>query len=255
MACRCMPHAVDPAWLPRPASLESEREARASRTRRLLLGGFDLAGLPRNAHLTPAADAPPASVRRTPPGTMRRWLVLCLVGLDYFSTLAYLPSIAIEAAAGAPWRSAAGAPLVVGGVVLVTLLAALPARFTCMSSAVRRTAPGARRVCSKTSLHGWVGKLLILVFCSASSAPISSSRARSVGRRRPPAHILHKSGPGSGGRATATTTCAPGAPDLVCKATCSGTAELVLTVCLGADRFRVLGGLACRGFTALAAAA
>ena len=52
------------------------------------------------------APAPPANP----------WpLVLCLVGVDYFSTLAYLPSIAVEAAG--PW-----APVAAGAVVLVTFL-------------------------------------------------------------------------------------------------------------------------------------
>ncbi len=47
------------------------------------------------------------------------WLVLALVGLDYFSTLAYLPSMA--AAAAGPL-----APFAALAVVAVTFLAALP---------------------------------------------------------------------------------------------------------------------------------
>src|SRR6185436_8517013 len=46
-------------------------------------------------------------------------LVLCLVGVDYFSTLAYLPSIAAEA-------SGAWAPITAAGVVIVTFALALP---------------------------------------------------------------------------------------------------------------------------------
>ena len=61
-----------------------------------------------------AHSNPSLNERRSP------WpLVLCLVGLDYFSTLAYLPSIAVEAAGPL-------APLAVGLVVLVTFLFALP---------------------------------------------------------------------------------------------------------------------------------
>jgi hypothetical protein len=61
------------------------------------------------------------------------WVILCLVGLDYFSSIAYLPSIAM-----AQVRSLTGvgsltaeqaralAPVAALGVVLATLLAALP---------------------------------------------------------------------------------------------------------------------------------
>src|SRR5262249_23566840 len=49
------------------------------------------------------------------------WIVLCLVGLDYFSSLAYLPSIAMQ-----QMNKVSLTPIVGVGVVLVTLLAALP---------------------------------------------------------------------------------------------------------------------------------
>ena len=50
----------------------------------------------------------PSAVKQTSPW----WLVLCLVGIDYFSTLAYVPSLANEVAGPV-------APFVVMGVVLV----------------------------------------------------------------------------------------------------------------------------------------
>src|SRR5438477_349508 len=52
------------------------------------------------------------------PHTYAWWAVLCLVGLDYFSTLAYLPSIAVG-------DVGALAPVAAGGVVAITLLAAV----------------------------------------------------------------------------------------------------------------------------------
>src|SRR5260370_41061125 len=80
-------------------------------------------------------------------------LVLCVVGLDYFSTLAYLPSIAVRAAGPL-------APLAALGVVAVTLLAALPV----YAYVVGRSPHGLGAVgLLEKNTRGWHGKTLILV--------------------------------------------------------------------------------------------
>src|SRR5260370_35653422 len=86
------------------------------------------------------------------------WLVLCVVGLDYFSTLAYLPSIAVEAAGNA--AGPALAPLVIVGVVLVTLFAAVPVYLYVVGRSPH--GEGGTGLLERL-VHGWGGKLLILV--------------------------------------------------------------------------------------------
>src|SRR6202044_1928498 len=81
------------------------------------------------------------------------WLVLCLVGLDYFSTLAYLPSIAVDAAGSL-------APLAVLGVAIVTLFAAVPIYWYVVGRSPNGN--GATGLL-ETLVHGWFGKALILV--------------------------------------------------------------------------------------------
>jgi len=81
------------------------------------------------------------------------WLVLGLVGLDYFSTLAYVPSMGVEAASPM-------APLAALGVVAATLLGALPVYLY----VVGRSPDGAGATgLLERLVHGWVGKFLILV--------------------------------------------------------------------------------------------
>src|ERR671910_2996389 len=85
--------------------------------------------------------------------TANPWpLVLCLVGVDYFSTLAYLPSIAVRAAG--PY-----APVAAGAVVLVTFLMALPVYWYVVGrSADGRGAAGL----VEDLVPGWRGKLIVL---------------------------------------------------------------------------------------------
>jgi hypothetical protein len=82
-----------------------------------------------------------------------RWPVLLgLVGLDYFSTLAYQPSIAAEFAGPL-------APLATAALVLVTLLAALPV----YAYVARRSPPWQGSISMLERLiHGWRGKFLVL---------------------------------------------------------------------------------------------
>jgi hypothetical protein len=97
-------------------------------------------------------------------------LVLCLVGLDYFSTLAYLPSIAVEAAG--PW-----APVAAGAVVLATFLLALPVYWYILG----RTADG-RGVTGllERMIPGWRGKLVVLTLLGFAAADFVITRSLSV---------------------------------------------------------------------------
>lgn len=80
-------------------------------------------------------------------------LLLGLVGLDYFSTLAYQPSIAYEFAGLL-------SPLVTAGVVLLTLIAALPV----YAYIAGRSPPWQGSIAMLERLvRGWRGKFLVLI--------------------------------------------------------------------------------------------
>ena len=105
------------------------------------------AGAPFRARVV---DLPPEA----PSGHQSFWLwVLCLTGVDYFSTLGYQPSIAFEATGRL-------APLATVLLVLVTLFGALP--VYCYVAGQSFQGQGSISMLEKL-VHGWGGKFLVLV--------------------------------------------------------------------------------------------
>jgi hypothetical protein len=112
--------------------------------------------------------------------TSHHWLLLlCLVGVDYFSTLAYLPSIAAEAAG-------AWAPVAAGGVVLVTFLLALPVYWYVVGRA-----PDGRGAIGllEDSTPGWRGKLIVLTLLGFAAADFVITRSLSLADAA--VHLIH----------------------------------------------------------------
>lgn len=82
------------------------------------------------------------------------WLwVLCILGLDYFSTLAYQPSITFH-------ETGRLGPLATTAVVLLTLFGALP--IYCYLAGRSTGGQGSLGLINKL-IHGWHGKTLVLV--------------------------------------------------------------------------------------------
>ncbi|HET6881554.1 MAG TPA: hypothetical protein VFI31_15430 [Pirellulales bacterium] len=97
------------------------------------------------------------------------WLVLGLVGLDYFSTLAYLPSIIAEAGPLAPLAAAF--------MVLVTLALVLPV----YAYVVGRSPDGQGATgLLERILPGWGGKLVVLVLMGFVAADFVLTRSLSL---------------------------------------------------------------------------
>jgi len=94
-------------------------------------------------------------------------LVLCLVGVDYFSTLAYLPSIAVQAAGPL-------APVAAGGVILVTFLLALPVYWYVVGRV-----PDGRGATGllEELISGWRGKLVVLTMLGFAAADLVITRS------------------------------------------------------------------------------
>ncbi|MSR58696.1 MAG: amino acid transporter [Planctomycetaceae bacterium] len=90
---------------------------------------------------------------KTIPAGYAWWLVLCLIGLDYFSTLAYVPSLAVQAVGPL-------APFAAIVIAAITVVAALPVYLYVVGRSPHgRGATGLL----ERSIPGWTGKLLILL--------------------------------------------------------------------------------------------
>ena len=135
--------------------------------------------IPKEPAMTPESAAgestiepPCASDQAARPPTYRAawpW-VLCVIGLDYLSTLAYQPSVAFGAAGRL-------APLVTVLVAAVTVGFALPIY---LYIAGRSPHGGGSTALLERCIPGWFGKLLLLVFLSFGAVDLVFTRTFSA---------------------------------------------------------------------------
>jgi hypothetical protein len=112
------------------------------------------------------------------------WLaVTCLIGVDYFSTLAYQPSITYEVAG-------VFGPLATVGVVLLTLFGALP--VYCHVAGKSPAGQGSIALLARL-VHGWHGKALILVLLGFASTDFLMTRTLSLADAAE--HVIHNDYP------------------------------------------------------------
>ncbi len=130
------------------------------------------------ARTSKVVGSPKYTKEPEPPQAYWLW-ILGLIGLDYFSTLAYQPSMAFEAAGLL-------APLATIVVVAVTLFAAVPVyAYVAGKSPQGQGAIGLleRRV------HGWLGKMLILVLIGFAATDFVITRTLSLADAA--AHVVY----------------------------------------------------------------
>jgi amino acid permease len=117
-----------------------------------------------------AADAPALADLVPPARTYAWWLVLGLVGLDCFSTLGYLPTLAVEGAKEM-------APLAAVVVALLIVFAALPVYLYVVGRSPHgRGATGLL----ERHLSGWSGKLFLILFLGVVATDFVMTRTLST---------------------------------------------------------------------------
>ncbi|MSQ92934.1 MAG: amino acid transporter [Gemmataceae bacterium] len=104
-------------------------------------------------------------------GAEYHWLwVMCLLGLDYFSTLAYQPSITYH-------ETKLLGPLATAAVVLVTLLGALP--VYCYLAGRSPGGQGSLGIVEKL-IRGWRGKTLVLILLGFAATDFTMLKSLSL---------------------------------------------------------------------------
>lgn len=111
------------------------------------------------------------------------WAVLAVVGLDYWSTLGYQPSLAFQAAGRL-------APLATVVVVLVTICAALPVY---LYLAGRSPHGGGAAALVEDLVPGWRGKMVILVLLGFTATDFVFTRTVSAAAAAE--HLIHNPEP------------------------------------------------------------
>lgn len=124
---------------------------------------------------TPAADPEPPSSNPVLPGRRIRFRtawpwVLCVVGLDYLSSLAYQPSVAFGAAGLL-------APLATLGVVAVTLFCAVP--LYCYLAGRSPHGSGSTGLLERL-IPGWFGKMVVLTVLGFAATDLVFTRTFSA---------------------------------------------------------------------------
>jgi hypothetical protein len=126
---------------------------------------------PSSSSEPPTSRSEPPSSPPTPSPFRVAWpWVLCVIGLDYLSTLAYQPSIAFGAAGRL-------APLVTVLVAIVTLFFALPIYWYI---AGRSSHGGGSTALLERCIPGWFGKLLLLVLLAFGAVDLVFTRTFSA---------------------------------------------------------------------------
>jgi hypothetical protein len=105
--------------------------------------------------------------------------IMCVVGLDYMSTLGYVPSIAFD-------TSGRLAPLAMAGLVAATLFGALP--VYCYLAGRSPNGQGSL-VLLERLIPGWFGKLLILILLGFAATDLIFTRTFSAADAAE--HVLH----------------------------------------------------------------